>query len=87
MSSFETDSYEVEHRLKKASGEYVWVLTRGQHIHDDQGRPVRIAGSIEDITERKEMEYDCAKAGTGWPDSRSYPSILRTPSSSPTATA
>ncbi|MBM4134624.1 MAG: PAS domain S-box protein [Nitrospira sp.] len=49
-------SYEVEYRLLAKSGEYRWYVSRGQAIWDDTGRPVRMAGSFSDVTERKRAE-------------------------------
>lgn len=46
-------SYNIEHRLKTKSGEYRWFLARGQAIWDDKGNATRMAGSFQDITERK----------------------------------
>lgn len=48
--------YEVEFRLRAKNGEYRWFLSRGQAIRNGQGRAVRMAGSIKDITDRKEAD-------------------------------
>ena len=40
-------------RLRKTSGEWVWVRTRGRVVdRDGQGRPVRVVGTFSDITAR-----------------------------------
>lgn len=44
--------YEVEFRLRAASGAYRWVLSRGQGVRDADGKVVRMAGSLKDIHER-----------------------------------
>ena len=54
--------FECEHRLLHASGQYRWMLSRGVAVRDE-GRAVRIAGSLTDITVRKE-----ADALTGLPN-------------------
>jgi two-component system NtrC family sensor kinase len=46
----------VECRIQTKTQEYRWFTTFGQAIWDDQGRPTRVAGSICDITERKQAE-------------------------------
>ncbi|WP_435017586.1 PAS domain S-box protein [Tundrisphaera sp. TA3] len=54
---FETRApYDVEYRLRGDGGDYRWFHARGQAVWDEQGRPVRMAGSIGDITERKRTE-------------------------------
>jgi len=51
-----TSNFENEHRLRHGSGDYMWVHARGAAIWDDNSRPLRVAGSIRDITERKDAE-------------------------------
>lgn len=46
-------AYEVEFRLRTREGVYRWFRGRGQAIWNAGGCPVRMAGSITDITERK----------------------------------
>jgi diguanylate cyclase (GGDEF)-like protein/PAS domain S-box-containing protein len=48
--------FEHEHRLITASGQYIWVLSRGLAIRDSSGAAYRIAGSLTDITRRKLAE-------------------------------
>ena len=52
----EIDLYSVEIRLKHKSGKYIWVLERGFAQRDENGKPVRVAGSITDISEQKNIE-------------------------------
>jgi diguanylate cyclase (GGDEF)-like protein/PAS domain S-box-containing protein len=46
-----TKFYEAEHRMRCQDGTYLWVLVRGVAIHEN-GRAVRMAGSLTDITQR-----------------------------------
>jgi diguanylate cyclase (GGDEF)-like protein/PAS domain S-box-containing protein len=46
-------SWESEHRVRHADGHYRWVLARGMARRDDNGRPVRLAGSLSDVTHAK----------------------------------
>jgi chemotaxis protein methyltransferase CheR len=46
--------YHIEYRLKMKSGEYRWFMARGQAIWDGKGNATRMAGSLQDITERME---------------------------------
>ena len=45
--------YSVEYRMRHKSGAYIWVQFDGKAVRDASGRPVRIIGSLIDISERK----------------------------------
>ncbi len=48
--------YDDEIRLRTRSGEYRWFHVRGKSVRDAEGKAIRMAGSITDITDRKEAE-------------------------------
>ncbi len=48
--------YKVEFRMKKKCGNYVWLFARGESVRDKDGKPIRMAGSVSDISERKKAE-------------------------------
>lgn len=53
----ETEFYESTHRMRHKSGELVWVHDCGRVIEwDENGKPLRMIGSLTDITERMRME-------------------------------
>ncbi len=52
----------VEHRLRHRDGAWRWVLARGLAVYDATGRPCRMAGSLTDITARKESEQQLRAA-------------------------
>lgn len=54
--SGDSDTFEIEHRLVHSDGRYLWVLTRGEAVRSDEGRPTRVAGSLTDITKQKLAE-------------------------------
>lgn len=51
-----TDRFYTEHLIRHNTKEYIWVLTRGITIFDENGNPIRFVGSQTDITHLKEME-------------------------------
>ena len=51
-----TEHFEIEHRMLHADGDYRWVLNRGVAVRDRDGKPLRMAGSMSDITDRKAAE-------------------------------
>jgi diguanylate cyclase (GGDEF)-like protein/PAS domain S-box-containing protein len=52
----ETPHIEVEYRIRHKKNFYIWVLTRGISILNENKKAYRIAGSQSDITNRKEAE-------------------------------
>ncbi|GAB4318919.1 MAG: hypothetical protein Kow0059_12720 [Candidatus Sumerlaeia bacterium] len=48
--------FQSEHRLMHKDGVYRWVLVRGLAVRGPDGRPMRMAGSLTDITRRKHIE-------------------------------
>ena len=48
--------FHSEHRLRHSEGFFIWVLCRGIVVRDAEGRALRIAGSMTDITARKDLE-------------------------------
>jgi len=53
-----TPHFEVEYRLQHHSGAWHWYRQRGIAIRDAAGRPTRMAGSMEDISDRKNAEAE-----------------------------
>jgi len=51
-----------EYRIVRPDEAIRWILARGYPVRDTQGRPVRIAGLAEDITERKQLEQALRKS-------------------------
>jgi len=55
-------AYECEIRMKHKDGHWVWILDRGKATEwDKDGKPVRMAGTHIDISERKQMEVALEK--------------------------
>jgi PAS domain S-box-containing protein len=52
-----TPVYEAEFRMRHRDGQWIWVLDRGMVMErDENGKPVRVAGTHVDITKRKNAE-------------------------------
>ena len=51
-----TPFYESEYRIRHKSGDYLWVMARGQALWDAKGECIRMAGAHTDITQRKHEE-------------------------------
>jgi PAS domain S-box-containing protein len=47
---------DTQYRLSTKDGSYRWFQARGQASRDEHGQPVRVVGSIRDITTAKEEE-------------------------------
>jgi len=46
-------NYVVEHRLVRPNGEVRWVEGRGRVYWNEDGKPIRMAGTVVDVTDRK----------------------------------
>ena len=48
------DYYDMESRMRRRDGSWVWVRDRGRIVEwDDDGKPLRMTGTLEDITEAR----------------------------------
>ena len=54
------DYFEFEARLMRSDGEIAWIRGRGRVTRDPDGRPLRMGGTTQDITERKDVEVALA---------------------------
>ena len=50
--------FDIEYRLLKKDGEYAYYHASGETIRDENGNPIRVAGSLVDITETKVILLD-----------------------------
>ena len=59
----DTDSYDIDVRMKHRNGDIVWVRDRGRVIQwGEDGAPMRMLGTREDITKRVERELALTEA-------------------------
>ncbi len=79
-----SEAFEIEYRLRTASGGWRWILARGKSIsRDSQGRSLRLVGTNTDITERKQAEEALREANArmrSFIDSRVVGIVIATPS-------
>ncbi len=50
--------YAVDHRVVRPDGELLWVHADAELLHDDEGNPERLLGTVIEITERKRAEQE-----------------------------
>jgi PAS domain S-box-containing protein len=50
--------YQIEFRVRKCNGAIGWVHARGHGYYDDKGKPLRMIGTVFDITDRKRAEEE-----------------------------
>ena len=50
------EPYHLEYRIRRGSGEYAWASAKAQAVWDVDGKPVRMAGSLSDISDRKRTD-------------------------------
>lgn len=59
----ETQMYEVEYRAITKQGDERWLISKGAIVgRDDKGQPLRMVGTVMDVTESKEAERKLADA-------------------------
>jgi PAS domain S-box-containing protein len=57
-----TDYYDHEYRMRGDDGSYRWVHSRGLGMRDETGHVYRMAGSLSDVTQRKQAEHELLRA-------------------------
>jgi diguanylate cyclase (GGDEF)-like protein/PAS domain S-box-containing protein len=58
----ERPNFEQEYRVCQVGGDIRWMLCRGIAVRDETGRPIRMAGSLTDITEQRRIRDTLAQA-------------------------
>jgi PAS domain S-box-containing protein len=54
--------YQIEHRILWPDGTVHWLACRGDVLRDADGTPVRMVGTVLDVTARKEMDLKLANS-------------------------
>ena len=50
--------FDIDYRLRTKNSGYRWFRAKGSALRDESGRPTRMAGSIQDITETREHQEE-----------------------------
>lgn len=61
-NSTDQSIFSAEYRFLKRNGSYANIFDRGYIIRDEQGKPIRMIGAAQDITERKKIEEDVRRS-------------------------
>jgi len=59
---FNKKTYDMDHRIVCADGEERTVHERGVVTYDHGGQPVKMSGTVQDITERKRLDAELLRA-------------------------
>ncbi len=58
LNSKRQNQFDMEYRFRKDDGTYSHVYSRGTVIRNTEGKPVRMIGAAQDISERKRLERE-----------------------------
>lgn len=58
LQATEQNNFDVEYRFKREDGTYSNVYDRGIIIRDTEGKPLRMIGAAQDVSERKRLEKE-----------------------------
>jgi PAS domain S-box-containing protein len=60
----ESERLECEYRLRKVSGEYIWIRDRSIAVRNEDKRAIRLVGTVVDITAEVEQKAELDQANT-----------------------
>lgn len=52
------DTFDVEYRFKRDDGDYAFIYDRGVIVRNKEGKPLRMIGAAQNVTDRKKLEQD-----------------------------
>jgi len=53
--------YNIVYRIKRKTGEYIWLRADGSTLRDKAGNPIRVVGSVEDISQKEKLDSHIVK--------------------------
>jgi PAS domain S-box-containing protein len=58
LKAGEQNVFDVEYRFRRDNGSYSFVYDRGMILRNEEGKPTRMIGAAQNITERKNLEEE-----------------------------
>jgi PAS domain S-box-containing protein len=58
LHATDRDTFDVEYRFKRDDGDYSYIYDRGIIVRDADGKPVRMIGAAQNVTERKKLQME-----------------------------
>ena len=58
MNAVHENNFDVEYRFRRDDGTYTFVYDRGVLIRNKEGKPIRMIGAAQDVSERKRLEKE-----------------------------
>jgi PAS domain S-box-containing protein len=55
-------SYSIDHRILRPNGAVRWVHEQAEVVKDAEGRPLRLVGTVQDITDRRQLQEQLLQA-------------------------
>jgi PAS domain S-box-containing protein len=65
LQAKEQNNFDVEYRFRRDDGSYSFVFDRGMILRNEEGKPVRMIGAAQNITERKYLEEELLRNELG----------------------
>lgn len=51
-----TPEYSIEYRIKRANGEFIWVMDKGRAEYNPEGKATKLSGVTQDMTNMKRVQ-------------------------------
>jgi PAS domain S-box-containing protein len=58
LHATDEDTFDVEYRFKRDDGEYAFIYDRGVIVRNKEGKPLRMIGAAQNVTDRKKLEQE-----------------------------
>jgi PAS domain S-box-containing protein len=61
LHATDQDTFDVEYRFKRDDGFYAFIYDRGVIVRNKEGKPLRMIGAAQNVTDRKRLEQELLK--------------------------